>query len=111
MSVLSRSSPSWVARFRRRRGSRVGRGGRVEVDAEQGVVVGQGADRDRVAVTVLPGPDLLGSLLGAALLGQRKPHLVSSRDVDRVGDDAVAGPAALVAGDQLVVAERFDPGW
>jgi hypothetical protein len=71
MSVLSRS-PSWVARFRRRRGSRVGRGGRVEVDAEQGVVVGQGADRDRVAVAVTTRPALLSVLLGAALLGQSR---------------------------------------
>src|SRR4051794_27442758 len=103
-----------VARFRRRSGCRVGRGGGVEVDAEQGVVVGQGAQRDGMPVAVPAAPALLGLLLGlllgAALFGQCEAHLVGGGDVGRVGDHHVAGPAAGVAGGGVGGAGRPRPG-
>ena len=63
-----------------------------------------------MAVAVPAAPALLGPLLGAALLGQCEAHLVGGGDVGRVGDHHVAGPAAVVAGDELAVAERLDRG-
>jgi len=56
---------------------------------------------------VAASPALLGLLLGAALLGQREAHLVGGRDVERVADRGVFGPAAVVVGDQLAVAEHL----
>jgi hypothetical protein len=63
-----------------------------------------------VTVAVTASPALLGPLLGSALLGKRKAHLVSGSDVSGVGDHHVTGPAAVVAGDGLVVAEHLDQG-
>src|SRR5581483_432794 len=76
--------------------------GWVEVDAEQGVVVRQRPQHDGVAVGVLTG----GCLTALTVDGQGLAHLRGGGLVLGIGDDAVLGPRACVAGGELAVADH-----
>ena len=77
----------------------VGGGSGVEVDAEQGVVVGQGAQHDGVPVGVLASEAVVGLAAIGVLAAQRSGRF----EVARVVQDRALGPRALMAGDDVAV--------
>jgi hypothetical protein len=77
-----------------------------EVDAEQGVVAGQSAQRDDVSIAVAT--RRLAAFGPSAFGGQVTAHGSGGGLVLRVGDHLMPGPAAGMAGDDAAPAEHHD---